>query len=183
MHVEGNPTSVTETVVMPAQPATGTVIRIPLGGNGYHAPIAAYEVSGFAVTGDASSGSLQAQINMDPRYTALCSFVTMSIQQGTSADADVSFLMSGSAGFVPTQADQGPVTAVASLVDAGEIRKTWTPTPVIMPGGNNANAHVRVNVLNVDGDVLGLSALFYIFNIRARELTPMGPLLWARGAT
>jgi len=159
------------------------VIRIPLGGNGFHAPIAAYEVSGFAITGDGSGGSLQGQINTDPRFTTLLSFVTMSIQQGTSADADVSFLLSGNAGFVPTQAESGPVVAVASLVDAGEIRKTWTPTPVILPGGNGANAHVRCNVLNVTGDVLGLSALFYIFDIRARELTPMGPLLWARGAT
>ncbi len=159
------------------------MIRIPLGGNGFHSPIAAYEVSGVTATGDASSGHLRITVVMDPRYTALCSFVTMAIQQATSADADVNMLLAGNAGFVPTQGLTGPVTAVASLVTSAEVRQTWTPTPVILPGGNQANAHTRVDVLNVDGDVLNLSALFYIFDIRARELTPMGPLLWARGAT
>ena len=156
---------------------------IPLGGNGFHSPIAGFELTGAQLSGDATGGVAQIKCRMDPRYTAIAAYVTIAIIQGTAADADVSLSLAGNPGFVPTQSDSGPVVKVAAAVDAGTIRKTWNPTPIILPGSLKADAHVSASFLNVDGDEYFMSALFYIFDIRARELTPMGPLLWSRGAT
>jgi len=52
---------------------------------------------------------------------------------------------------------------------------------VILPGSENTA--LTVFAANVDGDEYFLDAFIFLFDIRARELTPMGPLLWARGST
>jgi hypothetical protein len=50
-----------------------------------------------------------------------------------------------------------------------------------MPGGPS-DPNVRFEMVNVLADVYSMHLLVYLFNIRVRELTPMGPLLWARGS-
>lgn len=153
---------------------------VPLGGDGLVAPFAAYTMKTMLVTGDASAGSASLNINMDPRFCSLVSYATIAIQQGTSADADVDLFVRGNtSGSVVFR---NLVTAVASLVTASEIGLTWQPPPVMIPGGGEG-ASLEANFKNVDGDVFIIDALIYLFNIRVRELTPMGPLLWARGST
>lgn len=157
-------------------------MRIPLGGDGITSPIAAWEISGFSVTGDASGGAASLRVNLDPRNTALVAFVTNTIVQVSSADADINTALLGNAGSVPTQALSGPVSAISATVSTGTIRQTWRPEPYVMPGGNGAGAHIRTLFLNVTNDVYFMSALIYIFNIRARELMPMSYLLAGRGS-
>ncbi len=154
--------------------------RIPLGGNGFTAPIAAYQITGHAVTGDASSGAATLAVTMDNRYTSLISYVTFSVAQATAADAD--FRATISSGTVwPTMSDSGLITAIAALVSGQTVTRTWEPPPAILPGGATTPT-LQIQMLNVDTNVVSMSALIYVFDIRSRELTPMGPLLWARGS-
>ena len=174
--------SVTSTVTFPAQPTTGSLRYIPLGGDGFSAPFAAYELSGHGVTGDASSGSASLIVKMDPRFTSLVSFASVGMVQPTATDRDIAMLLAGAG----TQALQVAQVAVDALVDAATIRKSWVPVPVILPGGITSGSLVpqlTVKMLNVDTASYTLTTMIYVFNIRARELTPMGPLLWARGAS
>ncbi len=178
--MEGSATSVVEDITLPGEPADGSVAFVPLGGDGFTAPKFAYAVKDFRLTGDASGTFIQHDVFMDERWCALVSYVSFTIAQGTSADAD--FRMSiGSLRSAELQ-DSGVVIAIASLVDSIEVSHTWNPPALILPGAGDA-ARIRLQTLNVLNDVVALSALVYLFDVRVRETTPMGPLLWARGST
>ncbi len=177
--MEGCATAVTETLVLPAQPVSGSVQRIPLGGDGFYAPQFAYQIKTFSLTGDATGTSLTHVVKMDERYCALIAYVTVRINQATAAAADVMFQVGGAG--VPDFAEQGPVTEISATVNSGTIRKTWVPPPIILPYGGEPT--LTMKVLNVDTDVVQLHAQIYAFDARVRELTPMGPLLWARGSS
>jgi len=176
--------AVTETFTPPGQPTSGSLTYVPLGGDGYSAPQAAYAVQNHAVTGDASGGRATLSVVMDPRFCSLVSFCSFQIQQGTSADAEYRLTVGSDTGGtqIPPTVESGPVEAVVSLVSSSEINKTSPIVPMMLPGAGQVG-RIRYEFLNVDGDVFSMSALIYLFNIRVRELTPMGGLLWARGAT
>jgi len=78
--------------------------------------------------------------------------------------------------------EQGDVSAVAAALGDPTVAKTWNPTPTIL-GGGAIIPTITVRGKNVDSDVYLCSMLIYLFDIAVRERTPMGPLLWARGAT
>lgn len=132
-------------------------------------------------TGDVSGGAVSLTVTMDPRYSSLVSLVTWQIAQGTAADADFRVLLRGNTS--PTLLDLGTQPSTASTVSAFEVGRTWNPSAMILPGGNSENAQIQAHFTNVDDDEYFLDALIFAFDIRVRELTPMGPLLWARGAT
>ncbi len=178
--MEGRPTSVTETVTLPAQPTTGSTTFVPLGGDGFIAPKFAYAVRNFLLTGDATGTFVQQTIEMDERWCALVAFVEFTIQQATSADAE--FQLSVSSDKSAELIDSGLQVAVNSSVSSLEVGHLWNPPPLVLPGAGD-NARIRLQTLNVDGDIVRLSAYIYLFDVRVRETTPMGPLLWARGST
>ena len=171
--------AITETLVLPAQPASGTVTYVPMGGDGFSAPFAAYVINSFRQTGDAGGGSLAANVTMDQRYTSLASYVTTIVQQAIDADIDIRYRLAGAAGG--GQAHGELLEFTSGTISAATINNTWVPEPEILPGGGGAS--ISQTIVNLLNDVFDLSALIYLFDIRARELTPMGPLLWARGAT
>ncbi len=179
----GGSTTVNEIVRLPAQPTTGLVDYVPLGGDGYTAPFAAYSIVDMEVAGDASAGHVRMAVEMDPRFASLVAFFVHEIQQGTPATADVRLSVAGPQ--VPSQTMQDNVDDISSTVADSNISLQFAPTPYILPGGHKAGSVPRIfsRSLNVDGDTYRLSALIYLFNIRVREVTPMGPLLWARGST
>lgn len=181
MCLEGRAIAVSETVTLPAQPTTGVVDRIPLGGDGYSAPMAAYAVVQHQVTGAVGGGSASLQVNMDPRFCSLISYITMANEQVSAADADVRLVIFGTQGRIPVLTETGEIASVG--FGSTSLERTWNPTPVILPGGTAPGAALIGQMLNVDADVYKLSALIYLFKIDVRERTPMGPLLWARGAT
>ncbi len=73
--------------MLPAQPAVGQVQYVPLGGDGFRAPFAAYAISSHTVAGDAGGGFAQLRISMDPRFCSLVAWTTIGITQVTPADA------------------------------------------------------------------------------------------------
>lgn len=180
MRVEGRTISVTANVTLPDQPTAGLVARIPLGGDGFTAPQAAYAIAGHAVTGDVSGGNAVINLTMDPRFCSLVQFVTFEIAQGTSADAEFRMRIAGQ--LNPPMVDQGLQVAVSSTVTGIEVSRTWSP-PAVVLGGAGEGPSIQAIFKNVDGDVYDINAYIFLFDIRVRELTPMGPLLWARGST
>lgn len=176
----GRPTAVNTTVALPATPSSGTLDRVPLGGDGFHAPIAAYSIKAMSVTGDVSGGAASLRIEMDPRFCSLISFAAIQIAQGTSADADLRWLINGAT--IPSIVTTPTANAVASGVSAFEVGAMLNPNPVVIPGGPEGAA-LSVFAANVDADVYYIDAYIYLFDILAREKTPMGWLLWARGST
>ena len=175
-----DPISVTELFTLPAQPTVGTVKYIPLGGDGFGAPFAAYALRGVRVDGDASSGFMAIEVVMDPRFCSLIQFITGQIAQVTSADADMELSIIG--GEYPTPVFSGPVTAISSLVSGSECAQTFIPPPIILPGGNQAPL-LRFRALNVNNDLGFIEAMIFLFNIAVRETTPMGGLLFQSGST
>ena len=176
--------AVAQTITLPAQPADGAVQYVPLGGDGFRAPFAAYSVINMEVDHDASGGACSQTIQMDMRYVSLVSFIRSGVDQGTPADADFRHNIVGSS--VPEQARNGAAVAISGTVAGQTVTDQWDPTPVLLPGAISDVSNLpRVSTkwLNVNGDTSKCNAVIYLFNIRVRELTPMGPLLWARGAT
>lgn len=166
---------------MPAQPTSGgTLDYIPLGGDGFSAPQAAYGLKTFASAGDASGGSLVMTATLDNRYCSLVAFATVQITQGTAADADVRVLLRGDT--IPSVLLQETLDSVALTASAFQVARSFSFAPLIIPGSAE-NGQLQVSFTNVDGDLYFVDSMIYLFNIRVRELTPMGPLLWARGAT
>jgi len=171
--------SVSLQFTLPAQATTGRVKYIPLGGDGFQAPFAAYAISGVTLTGDAGGGSASINCTLDNRYVSLVAYSTGAINQVSSADVDHRFRIV--ADGAPVLVSAGTIEAISADVSAATINRTWQPPPVLVPGSVPANlVHDWLNVLNDD---YKMHAYIYLFDIRVRELTPTGPLLWSRGST
>lgn len=177
--------AVTTTLTLPGQPDGGLAEYVPLGGDGHTAPLAAWMVWGMTDTGDASGGNATLAIVMDPRYTALVSYVALSIRQGTAADADFRARISPQGAIYPTGSDfwgeTGVITSVSSTVTGTECNTTLTPVPVMLRQSGD-DPQLAVQFVNVNGDVYFLNCLIYLWDINVRQETPMGTLLFARGS-
>lgn len=180
--MEGGLISVNSSFTLPSQPTSGRVERIPLGGDGFYAPDAAYAVIGHTIEGSADGGSMSLTVIMDPRFCALISYMTLQVNQVSSADLDVRFNISDANLRVPRLLEQDLVTATAATIAATTVGKTWNPPAMVLPGGSGLS-NCSVTLPNTLNDDMFLDVLIYLFNIRVRETTPMGPLLWARGST
>jgi len=180
--VEGDPIAVSVAVTLPAQPAVGRVTYIPLGGDGKMSPIAAYSVVGVGVTGAAGGGSALMTVTMDDRYSSLIQYVSWSNDQVARADADFRTRIATPIRLTPILSDSGLQTSISSSIASATVSRTWAPPPVIL-GGGSSPGFLEHAMLNVADDEYLLNAMVFLFDIRVRELTPMGPLLWARGST
>lgn len=168
---------------LPAQPTSGGVVNyVPLGGDGFLAPHAAYAVSGFKLAGTNTGGAAKFTLEMDPRFVSLMSYVTLGIQQDVAADAEIAMVLNSGDGHVPHQRFQASVVAIASDVSTPQVSATWGPNPFLMPGGAKGS-QLTVSMLNVDAFDYFLSCWILLFDINVREKSPMGPLLWARGSS
>ncbi len=176
--------ALTDSWTPPAQPGIGTLTYVPLGGDGFTAPQAAYAINSYEIVGDASGGKVSMTIEMDKRFVSLVSFVSLSVLQATSADIDYRLVVGSSSGTdqVASHQESGPIVAISSTVSNAEINKTMPIMPMMLPGAGQSGK-ILMELKNVDTDRFRVSALIYLFNIRVRELTAMGPLLWSRGAT
>jgi len=175
--------AVSSAVALPNQPTSGKVHIVPLGGDGFVAPHSMYTISDHAVTGDGTGGAATLDITLDDRHCSLVGFVQMRVAQATPAAADMRLLVfSLDDNFSPAQIFQQSVDNVAATVNSSTVAFTWAPVPFLFGGGPGVGT-IRSNMTNVDTDVYRLSAIVYQFDIRVRETTAMGPLLWARGST
>jgi len=169
--------SVQEVFTLPNQPSDGTVEFIPLGGDGFTSPIGFYQLRDIQLAGDASGGSAQFLVTMDDRYVSLVSFVTGQVVQATGADVDFRWFLSGT--FIATVIESGTdVNPSSTLGDTPG--HTWFPPPLLLPGGG-AVGTATIRWPNVNTEIYDISAHIFLFNIRVREFTQLGPLFWSRG--
>lgn len=180
--MEGRPISVASAFTLPDQPTLGNVERIPLGGDGFTAPTAAYHVNGFQVNGDATGGGNFLDMTLDNRFCSLVAYVTLQLDQVTPADVGYRMSITDISGRTPPIVLQKTGDSTSSNIAAVNIAETLSPVPIILGGGPGVGL-ISIAVRNVDLDQFSMGALIYLFDIRVRELTPMGPLLWSRGAT
>lgn len=181
--MESRAIAVSETVTLPAQPTTGNLTFVPLGGDGYTSPRAAYALVNHKVVGDAGGGAATLEVVLDDRFTSLVSFVSVESQQVSSADVGLRIEISSIAGGrqIPQMRHQEVATAISATIAASTISRTWNPPAQLLPGAGEVG-RVQFKMINTLNDDYFLSMLVYLFDIRARELTPLAPLLWARGA-
>lgn len=116
---------------------------------------------------------------MDDRFCSLVSFASISIQQGTAANAHLRWVINGDR--VPGIIEGRLAVGIADAVSTVNINDTFNPPAMVLPYGPSA-PFVQVEAVNVDGDSYAMNALIYLFNARVRETTPMGYVLWARGS-
>lgn len=167
--------SVSETLTLPAQPPDGgSVVRVPLGGDGLQAPHSAYSVRAANITMDASSGIATMDINLDDRFCSLVSFVTV-VVDGNASDQVVKFQISGAS--TPSIIDHVLLTGFGGVAESANV---WYPPTWVLPGAGEV-CDVRVIAANTDGDDMQVSLVVYNFDIRVRELTNIGFLGWSRG--
>jgi len=167
--------SVTSSFTLPAQPATGSAIQVPLGGDGFSAPHSAVVLRSITLAHDVSGGSAVMEVILDDRFCSLVSYQQMFIDQATELAEVVRAEIVGATS--PICRDNITLTPNATLSDTAGI---WYPPSWILPGTAN-RCILRYTAVNVDGDTSHQNALIYQFDIRVRELTNVGFLNWARG--
>lgn len=162
--------SVSASFTLPASPPNGSVIYRPLGGDGFTAPFAAYEITGFLVAGDASGGTASLTITHDARYVSLVSWLTLGVDGAAGAQ-----VFRWSIGDIQVNVE---TAAITSFGIATNVAKMVIPQPMLGHGLSQ-----QVVLTNTDGDTFSTSTFIYLFDRNVREKSPMGPLLFSRGAT
>lgn len=170
--------TISEGLTLPTQPSSGKVDYVPLGGDGYSSPFAAYSIIDWSQTGDSGGGAMQFKIHADPRYSAVLSYMDIRIAQVSSADADVYWNFWGQKGHNVHLTTT--LTATAAVVNANTIAGYIQPPALLYPGGAGGwNFYTFLK--NVENDVYYLNCLIYLFDIESRHQIPIEYLLRARG--
>lgn len=172
--------SVAQTFTLPAQPPTGVLRRVPLGGNGYTDPFAMYTLRNYAVTGDATNGSVSLTVVMDRRYCSLVSYCSGIYTAAGSSPAPFRWLLgSGTNGTTPNMFRQRRIVLGSTEVSAAIITDMWLPPAFLLPGGDFSE--LVLTGVNEDTDIMQMFTVIYLFNINARQKVPYSHLVQSRG--
>ncbi len=163
-------------VQLPNNPSVGTVRGFALGGNGFSAPKFMYQLKNFSQTGDAGGGSNTLSVVMDPDYCSLIVYATAQVEPAGSLH-DVKWKITGDR--LPVMVATPRVKDISSAFPE-QISNTWIPPPFVLPGGDDLST-LSVAVLNILAEVLSINCVVYLFDIRARETTPMHQLIASVG--
>jgi len=168
--------SVVTAFTLPDPPPSGTLERFALGGDGTRSPSGVYVIRNVAVTGDgADSGSVSVQMGLDPDYCSMIGYATMSITQATPATEQIRWQFVGAR--VATMYQLRTVLTFAH--GAPHIVDDWLPPAIIIPGEFPGTLSFFAD--NVGTDLNLFNANIFLYDIRAREITPYDLLVAARG--
>lgn len=163
--------SVAAEVTLPAQPAAGTSVYRPLGGDGWTAPHAMYSVLS-QLTADAGGGTNTQTINTDVRFMNIVSLVQFLYTGSTSTrEVELQVVSDRPIGARHRVRANGTLLFLDALNDQGLL--SWNP-PLLV----DAEA-ILGTMQNVDGTVANLQVLIYCFQRRALEEVPLNILLAA----
>ena len=159
--------SVSETIVLPAQPTTGTSRIQPLGGNGYSAPMSmAFCEADLA--SDASGGYNRLIFELEEGHAHMIGIVGMRV---ASASAAVVAAPTIRAGASMSWRDTVTIPEAAVLTQA---RVLWRPPPLWCRAagtGTGYTPQLEVYVPNVNGETFRMSMLAYQFQPEASQVT------------
>ncbi len=159
--------SVTETLSLPAQPSSGTVTYEPLGGDGMIAPLAAYWIDNFIISGDASGGVAELVVECDPRYECLVGFLSSAAWNGTiSAGVGCTLTLKWGTKFDASITKLGTYEAPDN-----KSRLHWAPDPIFGPESWTARFE------NNNGASFLLQAIVYLFKKNVQQYVPLTQLL------
>lgn len=158
---------------LPAQPASGSAVQMPLGGNGFTSPFACYHVY-QASAGDASGGAHSSRIYLDPAYVGVVSVVKVKHARAASQPIYVEIIPGTPSGYQIGMA----VEPAGGAATDGEL--VYTPPPMVLrnrddiPPGDPALPHVYVAILaNTNAETIYISTSIFLFDRRAPELVPI----------
>lgn len=163
--------AITETVLLPAQPAAGNVRAVPLGGDGMVSPFQVTEVR-VDQTGDASGGNIICNVVMDPAYIS----VVASMQHGVvnpgaafTSRMDVIPRPFAGINFVYGATPDGAAVDFFNL----------SPTPYLLEriAPNDNAPRIAFNKANVNGESVTCTAIIYQFILEARVKVPIDRIL------
>lgn len=167
--------SVSESVTLPAQPGSGTLRFVPLGGDGYTAPFAMWQIRDFIATGDSGAGNQVVSIGMDDRYCSLVGYAAMTYTD--TAVQDIRWVLAGTQ--VPLQVRTIKLSPSSASLNTATMSDLWLPPAAVSPGATPVT--LSITTLNNDTEVLTLHASIFLFNINARQKMPYQALVAARG--
>lgn len=153
---------------LPDQPATGSAVWVPLGGDGWVAPVAAFSVLNQVVM-DASGTTATAIVRFDPRFESIC-VLAQSLVTGfsSSVENELSLIQKEPATGHRAQAF-GDGIFMNTLSDHSLF--SWSPPLLI------GQDRIQCVVVNTDGDTLNFRVQVYMFNIRVFEKVPLNVIL------
>lgn len=165
--------AIATTLTLPNQPADGSVVYVPLGGDGWRSPMSSYSVT-IRVTGDASGGTNQITVSPDPQFVAIVSYVQVASPDSPNDPED--FLVSLNSGQETAQTGM----QIPSVLPAGNNTNTaiWTPPLTLLdpPRGDPSIVAAMQNINTID---LELSFRLYNFRKGVAQRTPLGRLVAA----
>jgi len=169
--------SVTETVILPAQPASGSTFYRPLGGDGIIAPHSMIAIN-VVLAHDASAGFVRIDVRFDDRYSSLMPWCGIAVE-GAAADVVARCVVSTGANNLPIVETPTLTQGPAGLSDPN-CALIWKPPPYVIPGGQDRGT-MSFQVVNTNGDTSELSMYVLQFDIDVLRKTPLPILLASVG--
>jgi len=167
--------SVAATLTLPGQPASGTVVRTPLGGDGKTSPISADSFT-VNLASDASAGSNSILVHTDPRFSCLTAHLQIRV---ASLAANINFQLM----CAPTVT--GLMQITGTIVDIGLTGVNpgvlWCPpghigSTDVTPSSGTA-MFLLATIENTDTETLTFNALVFNFVKDVQQITPLPVLL------
>jgi len=135
-----------------------------------------YVVRNARVTGDATGGSANIQMTLDPNFVSMIGYVSLSITQTSNSTERLRFQHVGA--LVATMQETRLTNFMTAGINPG-VAETWLPPAMLIPGVSPGTTSIIVD--NVDTDVYLMNANIFLYDIRAMELFPIDLLVAARG--
>ena len=163
--------SVSLTYTLPNAPTGASQVEyVPLGGNGYQAPLSYYAFD-LELVSDVSGGASTIQINMDARYTTLVGYLS-ALVTGVAADTPVELLLAASPIDRIGYTDNVPFRGISTYEYC-----TIAPQPFLMRAKPGDYPWARLKAANVNGETWKLVGRVYNFNVNAEQYVPLGEMV------
>lgn len=165
--------SVADTFALPAEPAAGSVVFIPLAGKGLGSPLGYYQIKAtLADTG--TSGFNSIKCFLDERYASIVSHMGMTKIQATPTD------LLYNARLTPTQSIFKTVTSQNIAGIAPDVADVVVPELEIVDG-DGINFVESIVEQDAVGDTHAMNVLIYVFDKNVRQLAPLSVILNSLG--
>ncbi len=160
--------SVTETVVLPAQPAVGFADFVPLGGDGWSSPQSMVIIRDFVLAGDATGGTSTFFVETDARFSCIVPWIQIGVVGATAAE---DFSLALTSRLRQSQGQNVQLNGETQFTTLGGGFCFWSTPPVIDVD------RFQFTFNNTDGDSHVMNAIVYNYQLRASEKVPISILL------
>ncbi len=152
--------AVTETVTLPGQPATGSVLYQPMGGDGRTAPMGRYEIDA-SLAMDGTGGAWDFLFELDPQYMNLVSVMGIFLNQGADT---IGFTMD-----IKLQENTSIFRVAGDLLQLSSTgaSRLWSPPPIVDPVG------IDFRLVNSDTFTGAATATIYVFRKGVQHEVPI----------